>query len=533
MATSMMKSKFPSYTSYLLLKYQNTKHFLTLYNKNLLIYVITYRKNIILNKKIQQPLSDGGYKRSLKSRHIQLIAIGGIVGSGFFLSTGELVNKVGPSAFLAYILGGIIIYLTMLCMGELTVALPVSGSFINYTSEFISPAVACGVGWTYWISWVTYIPAECISAGIIMQYFTGMNVYFWAILFGFLITAINLAKVGLFGEIEFWLSVIKISALLGFSVISFFIFFGVIHLPDSSGIIGSKYLIGNRGLLPNGVSPLLCAMVLMLVNYQGSEIIGLTAGESENPAIMIPKAIRNVSLRVILIYILPVFCLVSIFPWQKANIDNSVFADALNYYGLHWAGIVVSLVTLVAALSCSNSGVYGVIRSLYTLSMHGMAPKSLATLSNNYVPKRAALVTLLVIWLLIGASYLFHKTTIFISLLLVSGFTGSLSWIALCISQINFRKRLYKTGYSIKDLAYVTPGSPYTGIVAVILMICCLIFLGFSQDYSYKLAFFIGATGLIIPIVSFKILMKDKKKHQDILNKNKIVSFSDVFPPKT
>ncbi len=485
-----------------------------------------------MDKKFQQPLSDGGYKRSLKSRHIQLIAIGGIVGSGFFLSTGELVNKVGPSVFLAYILGGIIIYLTMLCMGELTVAMPISGSFINYTSEFISPAIACGIGWTYWISWVTYIPAECISAGIIMQYFTGVNVYVWAILFGLLITVINLAKVGLFGEIEFWLALIKISALLGFSLLAFCIFFGIIHGPQPSGVIGTKYLVGNEGLFPHGVTPLLSAMVLMLVNYQGSEIIGLTAGESENPAAMIPKAIRNVSLRVILIYILPVYCLVSIFPWQKANINNSVFADALNYYGLNWAGIVVSVVTLTAALSCSNSGVYGVIRSLYTLSRNGMAPKSLGVLSSNFVPKRAGIATLLVIWFLIGASYFFHETTIYISLLLVSGFTGSLSWIALCVSQINFRKKLYKTGYTIKDLNYVTPGSPYTGIVAVILMLSCLIFLGFSQDYSYKLAFYLGVIGLIFPIVCFKLFMRDKQKYKDTLSEHKIISFNDVFPPK-
>jgi AAT family amino acid transporter len=485
-----------------------------------------------LNKKFKHPISDGEYKRSLKSRHVQLIAIGGIVGSGFFLSTGELVHQVGPSAFLAYILGGIIIYLTMICMGELTVSMPVSGSFINYTSEFISPAVACGVGWAYWISWVTYIPAECISAGIIMQYFTGINIYFCAILFGFLITLVNLAKVGLFGEIEFWLAIIKISALLGFSILSFFIFFGFIHGSHPSDIIGTKYLLGKDGIFPKGIAPLLSAMVLMLVNYQGSEIIGLTAGESENPSLMIPRAIRNVSLRVILIYVLPVYCLVSIYPWQKANIHNSVFADALNFYGLNWAGLAVSLVTLVAALSCSNSGVYGVIRSLYTLSRNGMAPKQLAVLSNNYVPKRAGIITLLMIWLLIGASYLFRESTIYISLLLISGFTGSLSWIALCIAQINFRKRLYKAGYTVKDLHYVTPGSPYTGIIAVILMICCLIFLGFAQDASYKLAFYIGMLCLIIPTIWFQFFMRDKKRYKNNLKKNKVVTFDDIFPVK-
>lgn len=477
------------------------------------------------------PLSDGDYRRSLKSRHVQLIAIGGIVGSGFFLSTGELVNQVGPAAFLAYVLGGVIIYLTMLCMGELTVAIPISGSFINYTSEFISPAIACGVGWSYWLSWVTYIPAECISAGIIMQYFTGINVYVWAVLFGCLITFINLAKVGLFGEIEFWLAIIKITALFGFVVLSFFIFFGFIHGSQPSILIGTKYLLGDKGFFPNGVIPLLSAMTLMLVNYQGSEVIGLTAGESENPSVMIPKAIRNVSLRVILIYILPVYCLVSIYPWQKANINNSVFADALNYYGLNWAGLAVSVVTLTAALSCSNSGVYGVIRSLCALSRIGMAPKYLSELSNNAVPKRAGVATLFAIWLLIGVSYLFHETTIYISLLLVSGFTGAISWISLCLAQINFRRKLYKSGYTISDLRYATPYFPYTGIIAIVLMIFCLIFLVFAQDYSYKLAFILGSMGVTIPIIYFKFFIGEEK-YKKITSERKTIGFDDVFPSK-
>ena len=130
------------------------------------------------------------FKRSLKDRHVQFIALGGIIGSGFFLGTGTVVNQVGPAVFLAYILGGIIIYLTMLCLGELAVAIPISGSFIHYTADFISPSFACGVGWSYWISWVVYIPAECLAGGIIMQLFTGINIYIWAIVFGCTITSL-------------------------------------------------------------------------------------------------------------------------------------------------------------------------------------------------------------------------------------------------------------------------------------------------------------------------------------------------------
>lgn len=475
---------------------------------------------------------DGDFRRALKDRHVQLIALGGIIGSGYFLGTGAVVNQVGPSVCLAYILGGLIIYLTMLCMGELAVAIPISGSFINYTADFISPSLACGVGWSYWISWVAYIPAECVAGGIIMEYFTGVNGYVWAIGFGLLITYINMAKVGTFGEIEFWLALIKITALLGFIGVSIFIFLGVIHGPQPAEIIGGKYIFGQGGMFPNGGMVFLTAMVLLLVNYQGSEIIGLAAGESIDPARMIPNAIRNVTFRILFIYILPVFCLVLIFPWQKANLANSVFADALNFYGLKWAGAAASFVTLTATLSCSNSGVYGIVRSLNALARNGMAPSPLAKLNRHAVPQNAGIVTLIAIWVLLIASYFMGQSTLYIALLLVSGFTGAMTWISLCWAQINFRRRLYKAGYTIKDLRYSTPGSPFTGIVAIILMIICLFFLILSADPVYKIAFAIGIVCFAFPIAVYKLLGADKKR-ETILANNKHIRFSDIFPTKS
>lgn len=476
-------------------------------------------------------IQDGEFRRALKDRHIQLIALGGVIGSGYFLGTGAVINQVGPSVFLAYILGGLIVYLTMLCMGELTVAIPISGSFINYTAEFISPSLACGVGWSYWISWVAYIPAECVAGGIIMDYFTGVNGYVWAICFGLLITYINTAKVGTFGEIEFWLALIKVVALFGFIALSLFIFFGMIHGSQPSGIIGGKFIFGQGGMFPNGGTVLLTAMVLLLVNYQGSEIIGLAAGESIDPARMIPNAIRNVTFRILFIYIIPVFCLVLIFPWQKANLVNSVFSDALNFYGLKWAGSVTSFVTLTATLSCSNSGVYGIIRSLNALARNGMAPRPLAKLNRRAVPQNAGIVTLISIWILLIAGYFMGQTTLYIALLLVSGFTGATAWISLCWAQINFRRRIYQAGYTTNDLRYKTPGSPYTGIIAIILMVICLIFLLLNQDPSYKIAFGIGLASFLGPIVIYKLFKLDK--HRDaILTANNHIRFTDIFPTK-
>lgn len=476
-------------------------------------------------------IKDSGYSRSLKDRHVQLIALGGIIGSGYFLGTGEVINLVGPSVFLAYMLGGLVIFLTMLCMGELAVAIPISGSFVTYTADFISPAVACGVGWSYWISWVAYIPAECVAGGIIMQMFTGINGYLWAIGFGFLVTYINLAKVDTFGEIEFWLALIKIFALFGFIVLALLIFFGLIHGNQPAELIGLKYIWNDGGLVPNGPMSLLTAMILLLVNYQGSEIIGLAAGESENPARMIPHAIRNVTYRILFIYIIPVFCLVLIFPWQKAGIANSVFADALNWYGLKWAGAVTSFVTVTATLSCANSGFYGTVRALNALARDGMAPRILAKFNHNSIPQNAVIATLIVVWILLAASYFFGQTQLYIALLLVSGFTGTLAWISLCLAQIRFRSQLYKAGYTIKDLQYVTPYSPYSGIIAIVIMCIALFFLVFNKDYTYKLAFYIGAVCFIFPSIIYKLFGSDAERKRMFLQKNRI-KFQDIFPLK-
>jgi AAT family amino acid transporter len=455
--------------------------------------------------------SSDGMHRGLKTRHIELITLGGIIGSAYFLGTGQVVGQVGPAAFLAYILGGIIIYLTMLCMGELAVAMPVSGSFITYAADYISPTVACSAGWSYWLNWVFYIPSECVAAGIIMEALTGVNGYVWGVCFGLLITGINLCRVSIFGEIEFWLSIVKIFALIGFVVLALCIFFGLIRGPQATDWIGAKYLYQQSGLLPHGGLTLLTAMVLMLVNYQGSEIIGIAAGESANPEKTIPKAISRVVIRILGLYILPVFCLVLIFPWDKASLANSVFAEALNFYGLKWAGTVLSFVTLAAALSCANSGYYSTVRALRALARHGMAPQYLAKLNRHHAPHNAIFVTLISIWAVLILGYFFGEYSFYLALLLVSGFTGTICWIVLCWAQIRFRQHWLRQGHRISDLKYATPGSPYTGLAAIALMIFALFMLLFDSDAIYRLAFGIGIACVIIPAIAYRVWIHQRR----------------------
>ena len=469
----------------------------------------------------------GEFRRALKSRHIQLISLGGIIGSGYFLGTGALINQIGPSIFIAYILTGLIILVTMQCLGELAVTIPIGGSFINYTADFISPSLACGVGWAYWISWVVYIPAECLAGGIIMQFFTHINGYVWAVLFGLMITYINLSQVGTFGEIEFWLSLIKISCLFIFSIIAILIFLNIIP-NHTHGILKTKYIYDHGGLFPNGWLPFFSGMVLLLVNYQGSEIIGITAGESIDPQRMIPQAIKSVTFRILLIYILPVICLMLIFPWELASTRNSVFAEALKMYHLNTLATGVSFVTLAAAISSSNSGIYGTIRSLSALSRLGMAPAQLSKLNHNAVPQYAGLLTIFTIWTLLLMTFLFGQSNIYIALLLVSGFTGTFAWIAICWAQINFRKEIVKRGYSIKDLKYATPLSPITPLIAIVCMVLFLLLLAFHQQKEYKIAFILGSNCLILPMLWF--YFRSKKNQMRGWTSSSLDLFNKAFP---
>lgn len=449
-----------------------------------------------------------GFKRGLKERHIELIALGGVIGSCYFLGTGAVLAEVGPATFLAYLLGGVIVYFTMQCLGELAVAMPVSGSFISYAAKFVSPVVACGSGWTYWLNWVIYIPAECVAAGIIMEACTGINGYLWGICFGLLITFVNLLKVSVFGEVEFWLALIKIVALIGFIVLALAIFFGLIHGNQSSAWIGGRYLWRDGGFLPHGSWSLLSAMILMLVNYQGSEIIGMAAGESINPEKTIPKAIRQVIVRILCLYILPVFCLALIFPWQKATLIHPVFSDALNFYGLKWAAGVMSFVTLTAALSCANSGYYSTARALRALAQEGMAPHFLSKINAQGAPQNAIIITLIAIWTILIGGYCFSESTLYLALLLISGFTGTISWIVLCWAQIRFRSHWLTHGHALNDLKYKAPGSPYTGLFAIALMVFSMFMLLFDNDVLNWIAFGIGSICLCIPMLGYAYYQK-------------------------
>lgn len=462
-----------------------------------------------------------GFKRGLKPRHLQFIALGGIIGSCYFLGAGYVIDSAGPAASLAYLLGGLIVLCVMLCLGELAVALPISSSFVTYAYDFISPSWACGVGWSYWLTWVVYVPTEMLAAGVIMHnFFPMVATFWWAVVFGLLITAINLNNVGTFGEMEFWLSIIKILAILMFTILAICIFFGLL---GTGGFKGTSILLGHGGFAPKGSWAIVLTMVIILVNFQGSEIIGLAAGESKEPEKSIPAAITNVTWRIILLYVIPLFLLVSIYPWKQAGLQESVFAAALNSYGFKWAGGIFSFVVLTAAISCSNSGLYGCTRAVYALAREGMAPRFLGKLNKKGVPQNAIITTIIGCWICVLAYTLDTTEMVYTYLLALSGFTGAIAWISICWCQLNFRKKLAKEGIDPSQLKYRAPLFPYLTHFAIWVQVACLVVMAFSPDLRPSL--YIGIPLLILPIVWYKFWGCKLQAMDEV----KRVKFDDVF----
>lgn len=445
-------------------------------------------------------MNESKMNRGLKNRHLQLISLGGVIGSGYFLGTGYVLEKAGPAAILAYLLGGIIVLCVMLCLAELAVEKPVSGSFVTYAREHISPTWACGVGWAYWTTWVAYVPSEMIAAGIIMNNFIPeVSQLWWAVFFGLLVTILNLFHVDKFGESEFWLSLIKIIALAAFSIVAGLICLGLI---GDQGYIGTKVLLGSGGFAPNGYWSIVLTMVIILVNFQGTEIIGLAAGECEKPEKSIPIAVRNVTWRIIALYIIPISLLISILPWDKAGLDESVFAAAVTQYGLSGFGAFFAFVILTAAISCSNSGLYGAARALHALACMDMAPSALGHINKNGMPSRSILVSICACWAVILLYSFDPNSALYTYLLAVSGFTGAIAWISICWSEYRSRKRKIAEGTE-GALRYKTPFFPYVTLFGIWAQVFCLIVMVFEPEL--REALYAGIPMLIFPMAWYRL----------------------------
>lgn len=462
---------------------------------------------------------DNRLKRSMKSRHMFMISLGGAIGTGLFVSTGYLINQAGPGGVvLAYLAGGLLMYLVMLCLAELAVVMPVTGSFQAYTTKFIGPATGFTIGWLYWINWIVAVGSEWVGAGILMtRWFPDVPSWVWISLFIVLMFLLNAFSASLFAESEFWFSGIKVTTIMLFILLGLAAIVGLMPFEGLNAAPIRSGFAHDGGLFPNGFIPVFMTMVAVNFSYQGTELIGIAAGESENPEESVPRATRNTIWRILFLFVASVFVLGSLIPWQEAGLTDSPFVLVFDKMGIPFAADIMNFVILTALLSASNSGLYASSRMLWALSKSNMASPYLSKLTPQGVPFRALIVSAVIASLALISSVV-APDTVFLWLTGISGFAGIMVWMGVALSQYVFRRRFIAEGNSVHDLKYRVRLFPFVPIFAIVLCIVALVGLAFDQEQ--KIALYYGIPFTIICYLVHYLFYRHKHPKQEQTGKS-------------
>ena len=419
-------------------------------------------------------ITDEGYQRTLSRRHVTMIAMGGAIGVGLFMGAGGRLASTGPALIFSYAIAGVIAYLLMRALGELIMYRQTSGSFVSYAGELFGKKGAYLSGWMYFINWAMTGVAELIAIGLYFQYFfPGVPVEISAVCALVLLVAVNLLSVKAFGEFEFWASCLKVGAIVIFLVVGTVMV--VMNAQVGTGHASvSNLFYAQGGMFPKGGLVMILVLNAVIFAYNAIELVGITAGEMQNPEREVPKAIRAVVLRIVVFYVGSVTLLAMIMPSEQYKAGESPFVTVFAAMGLDWVGSVMNFVVITAALSSCNSGLYSIGRIFRTMANNGHAPAWLTKMSSRYVPYAAILSiagvylvgVLANIWL--GGSHAFD-------LALNTASIGVIfTWGSIFASQIMLRKKKGK----ISSLPM--PGSPWTSWVGLVALFIITVLIGFD-----------------------------------------------------
>ncbi|MCQ8194398.1 amino acid permease [Streptomyces rugosispiralis] len=408
---------------------------------------------------------DAGYSKSLKARHVNMIAIGGAIGTGLFLGAGGRLKDAGPSLALAYAVCGVFAFLVVRALGELVLHRPSSGAFVSYAREFLGEKGAFVAGWMYFLNWATTGVADITAVATYTHYwgmFTEIPQWVIALIALAVVLTVNLISVKFFGELEFWFAIIKVGALVVFMAIGIFLL--VTRDQVAGGSTGPSLITEHGGVFPHGVLPMLLVIQGVVFAYASVELVGVAAGETENPEKIMPKAINSIMWRVALFYVGSVVLLSMLLPSGSYSGDESPFVTVLSKIGVPAAGGVMNLVVLTAAMSSLNSGLYSTGRILRSMAMSGSAPKFTGAMSRTHVPYGGILLTSFFCVLGVGLNYVVPSKAFEIVLNFAA--IGILStWAMIMLCHLLFWRRA-QAG-QVSRPGYRLPGSPYTEIVTL------------------------------------------------------------------
>ncbi|MFC6177436.1 amino acid permease [Companilactobacillus huachuanensis] len=464
-------------------------------------------------------MENNDVNRSLKTRHLSMIALGGSIGTGLFVASGSSISTAGPGgALIAYVAIGIMVYFLMTSLGEMATFMPVSGSFATYATKFIDPAFGFALGWNYWFNWAITLAVDLSTISLVVKYwFPNLSSWKVSLTFMIVLLVINFISVGSFGETEYWLSSIKVTAVIIFLICGVLTIMGILGGHGSVGLSNYTY---KKAPFVGGIPAILSVFVVAGFSFQGTELIGITAGESATPEKSIPKAIKQVFWRILLFYILSIAVIGALIPYTSPNllgsgagdIAISPFTIVFKKVGIPLAAGIMNAVILTSVISAANSGLYAASRMLWSMSKNDMAPKAFQKTNGRGVPVFSLLLTALVGGIALFTSL--YGDSFYELLVAASGLTGFIAWLGIAFSHYRFRKAYVYKGYDLDDLKYKAKWFPFGPLLAIVLGI--IIILG--QDVRSMVDFNIGRllisySGLIILFVCwiyYKVRYKTK-----------------------
>ncbi|NWL33829.1 amino acid permease [Paenarthrobacter nitroguajacolicus] len=433
-----------------------------------------------------------GLRRSMGPRHLIMIAMGGVIGSGLFLSSGYTISQAGPlGAVIAYLVGAFVVYLVMACLGELAIAYPVSGAFHIYASRSIGPATGFATAWLYWLCWAVAIGSEFTASGLLMQrWFPDIEVWVWCLVFAAMLFGFNAFSSKFFGESEFWFSIVKVGAIIALIVVGGAALFGFHPLSESNN---HPFLLENfntsGGLFPNGFTGVLVTALAVFYAFSGSELIGVAAGETKDPAKNIPKAMRSTVIRLLIFFVGAIAVIAATVPFDRVGLDESPFVTVFSSVGIPFAADIMNFVIITALLSAGNSGLFSCARMLYSLADEGHAPRALRRLTRRGIPLIALSVSM-VGGLASLVSSVAAPETVYLALVSIAGFAVVGVWMSITASHFFHRRAFVRNGGRVADLAYKAPLFPLVPILAFAL--CLVSLVGIAFDPSQIAALYFG-----------------------------------------
>lgn len=449
----------------------------------------------------------GSFKRQLKNRHIQMIALGGAIGTGLFYGSAESISLAGPAILLTYLIGGTAIFLVVRALGEMSVDDPNSGAFSHYAYRNWSARAGFVSGWNYWFNYIAVAMVElAVVGGFVNYWFPDIPAALSAAFFLVTITAINLIGVKAFGEFEFWFAMIKVAAVIGMIVLGLVVVVMGINsnpaLPDPS----FAHLVDNGGFFPNGVSGAIMALVVVMFSFGGTELIGITAGEADNPQRTIPKAINQVIWRILIFYIGALAIIMAVIPWATIDGEMSPFVQIFDNVGISGAAHILNLVVLTAVMSVYNSALYSNGRMLHSLAHQGNAPAYLKKVSANGVPvagvlTSSAVTVIAVVVVLLWPDFAFQY------LMSIATIAGIINWTMILITQRKFRRRIGPE--AAQRLAFKLPGGEVT--TWVVLAFLALVVVLMATTAQYRTAVVVGPVWIGILLIAYEIKSRRQK----------------------